>query len=129
MHMLNVNPDTVCRLIALAHVFHAKEAVVIPEEPTSPSDDWARQVLADHADDEVFQEFRSIIEDLEPDQQQEVVALLWLGRGDAALDDWAGLLVQARDDWNPRTAEYLIAHPFLAEHLQEGLDLHGYACD
>lgn len=127
--MLNVNSETVCRLIALAHVFHAKEAVVIPQEPTSPSDDWALQVLADHGGDEVFQEFKSIIDDLEPDQQQQVVALLWLGRGDAGLDDWAALLEQASDAWNERTAEYLIAHPFLADHLQEGLDLHGYNCE
>ncbi len=127
--MLNVNPDTVCRLIDLAHVFHAKEAVVIPQEPTSPSDDWALQVLADHGDDEVFLEFQSIIKDLEPDQQQQVVALFWLGRGDAGLDDWASLLEQAADDWNERTAEYLIAHPFLADHLQDGLELHGYSCD
>lgn len=127
--MLNVNPDTVCRLIDLAHVFHAKEAVVIPQEPTSPSDDWALQVLADHGDDEVFLEFQSIIEDLEPDQQQQVVALLWLGRGDAGLDEWASLLEQAADEWNERTAEYLIAHPFLADHLRDGLELHGYSCD
>ncbi|SDG59149.1 Protein of unknown function [Pseudomonas benzenivorans] len=127
--MLNVNSETVCRLIALARVFHAKEAVSIPQEPTSPSDDWALQVLADHEDDEVFQEFKSIIDDLEPDQQQQIVALLWLGRGDGPLEDWAALLEQAADDWNERTAEYLIAHPYLADHLLEALDLHGYSCD
>lgn len=127
--MLNVNPEIVCRMIVLARVFHAKEAVSIPQEPTSPSDDWALQVLADHEDDEVFQEFKSIVDDLEPDQQQEVVALLWLGRGDGPLEDWAALLEQAAADWNERTAEYLIAHPYLADHLLEALDLHGYSCD
>lgn len=127
--MLDVNPETVCRLITLARVFHAKEAVVIPEQPTSPSDDWAMQILADHADDEVFLEFKSIIDDLEPDQQQQVVALLWLGRGDGTLEDWPELLEQAQDDWNPSTAEYLIAHPFLADHLLEALDMQGYACE
>ncbi|WP_324731992.1 hypothetical protein [Pseudomonas paeninsulae] len=35
---------------------------------SSPGADWAMQVLADHADDEVFLEFKSIIDDLEPDQ-------------------------------------------------------------
>jgi len=127
--MLDVNPETVCRLIALARAFHAKEAVVIPQEPTSPSDDWALQVLADHAGDELFLEFESIIADLEPDQQQQVVALLWLGRGDGTLEDWAALLEQARDNWNTRTAEYLIAHPYLADFLQEALDMQGYSCD
>ncbi|PAU60819.1 hypothetical protein BZL41_15085 [Pseudomonas sp. PIC25] len=127
--MLDVNPDTVCRLIALARAFHAKDVVVFPQEPTSPSDDWALQVLADHADDEVFQEFKSIIEDLEPDQQQQVVALLWLGRGDGDLEDWTALLQEARESWNTRTAEYLIAHPYLAEHLTDALDLQGYECE
>ncbi|NQD92459.1 DUF3775 domain-containing protein [Pseudomonas sp. CrR25] len=127
--MLNVNPEIVCRLIALARVFHAKEAVVIPEQPTSPSDDWAMQVLADHADDDAFREFKSIVDDLEPDQQQQVVALFWLGRGDGALEDWGALLEQAEEDWNESTAEYLIAHPYLADYLQEALDLQGYSCD
>ena len=30
--------------------------MVIPEEPANPSGDWARQVLADHADDLTWQE-------------------------------------------------------------------------
>ncbi|MCC6073993.1 DUF3775 domain-containing protein [Pseudomonas sp. GCM10022188] len=124
--MLSVNPETISRLIDLSRAFHAKESVVIPQEPNSPSDDWALQALADHGDDEYYGEFESIIDDLEPDQQQEVVALMWLGRGDASLEEWSDLLTQASEQWNERTAEYLIAHPFLAEYLREGLDLHGY---
>jgi len=127
--MISVNPETISRLIDLSRAFHAKEQVVIPQEPNSPSDDWALQVLADHEDDEYYAEFESIIDDLEPDQQQQVVALMWLGRGDAALEEWSDLLKQASEQWNERTAEYLIAHPFLAEYLQEGLDLHGYESD
>ena len=127
--MISVNPETISRLIDLSRAFHAKEQVVIPQEPNGPSDDWALQVLADHEDDEYYAEFESIIDDLEPDQQQEVVALMWLGRGDAALEEWSDLLKQASEQWNERTAEYLIAHPFLAEYLQEGLDLHGYESD
>jgi hypothetical protein len=48
--MLELNPETVCFLINKAKEFHAKEEVVIPDEPLSPSEDWARQVLADHAE-------------------------------------------------------------------------------
>ena len=76
--MLELNPETVCFLISKAKEFHAKEDVVIPNEPLSPSEDWARQVLADHADDLTYQEFKSTINDLEPDQQANLVALMWL---------------------------------------------------
>ena len=54
--MLDLNPEMVCIIIAKAREFHAKEEVVVPEEPANPSGDWARQVLADHADDLTWQE-------------------------------------------------------------------------
>jgi len=121
--MLNVNSDTIYRLIDLAREFHAQEQVTFPEEPGNPSGDWAAQMLASHADDLTLQEFQSIVADLDPDQQQEVVALLWLGRGDFNAEEWEEAVEQARDNWTPTTADYLIAHPFLADHLREGLDL------
>jgi hypothetical protein len=127
--MLNVNPDTVCFLITKARIFHSKEDVVVPDMPDSPAEDWALQALADHADDAVFQEFKATIEDLEPDQQQEVVALLWLGRGDFDAEEWDSAVEEARREWTETTAEYLIAHPQLADHLREGLDMLGYSCE
>jgi hypothetical protein len=127
--MLDLNPDTVCFLIARARVFHSKESVVLPDIADSPADDWGRQVLADHGDDSVFLEFKSTVEDLEPDQQQAVVALMWLGRGEFDADEWSDALDEAREGWTSDTAEYLIAHPQLADHLLEGLDLLGYSCD
>ena len=127
--MLDINPDTVCRLIQLAREFHAQVDVVIPETEGNPSGDWAAQTLANHADDMTFQEFRSIVRDLEPDQQQQVVALLWTGRGDYSEDEWEDALEQARYDWTPYTAEYLIVHPLLANYLEEGLDIFGYSCN
>lgn len=123
--MLNVSSETIGRLMDLSRVFHAKEAVSFPEEPSDASGDWATQILADHTDDLTLQEFRSIIDDLEPDQQQEIVALLWVGRGDFAADEWQAALEEARNNWTLETADYLIAHPLLADYLREGLDLVG----
>ena len=127
--MLNLNPDTVCFLISQARVFHSKEDVVIPEIPDSPSEDWALQALAAHSGDNVFQEFKSTIDDLEPDQQQEVVALMWLGRDEFSVDEWEAAREEARKSWTENTAEYLIGHPQLSDYLLEGLDLLGYSCD
>lgn len=127
--MLDVNPETVCRLITLAHEFHAREEVVMPNEPDDTGDDWHVQMLAEHAGDAVLEEFRAVVEDLEPDQQQQVVGLLWLGRGDYDLEEWDEALAYAADAWNEATADYLIAHPLLADYLTEGLDQHGYRCD
>jgi len=127
--MLDVNPDTVCRLIALAKEFHAQEAVSLPEESSNPTDDLTSSVLAAYSDDATLGEFRSIVADLEPDQQQQVVGLLWLGRGDYEFDEWQAALEYAADAWNERTADYLISHPLLADYLTEGLEKHDYRCD
>jgi hypothetical protein len=126
--MIDLNPETVCFIIDRAREFHAKEQVSIPEPPSSPTDDWARQVLADHVDDLSYQEVMSTIRDLEPDQQICLVALMWLGRGDFSVEEWDDALAQARDAYNGRSAEYLMATPLVADYLEEGLDAHGYSC-
>ncbi|WP_404364204.1 DUF3775 domain-containing protein [Marinobacter sp.] len=126
--MLQVNPETVCRLVELAQSFHVQEQISIPDQPNSPAEDWSRQMLADHADNTSVQEFRTVVEDLEPDQQQEVMALMWLGRGDFTLEEWEAILTEAEEQWTPETADYLLMHPMLADYLLEGLDLHGYHC-
>jgi hypothetical protein len=127
--MLDVSTDIVRFIIEKAREFHGKEGVVIPEVADSPSDDWALQVLANHRGDFTYQELHSTINDLEPDQQVQLVALMWLGRGDFVEDEWADAVKQAGDAWNARTAEYLIATPMLADYLQEGLAMLGYSTD
>lgn len=127
--MLSINPETVCFLINKAHEFHAKEGVVIPEIPNSPSDDWGRQVLADHIDDFSYQEMVYAINDLEPDQACELLALMWLGRGDYELDEWEVAIGDARDSWDEQTITNMIAIPLVADYLNEGLALLDYRCE
>ena len=119
---LEVNPDTVRFIIDKMRQFQAKEGASIPDS----SDDWSRQILADNAEDSSVNQLRDAIDDLEPDQQVELVALAWLGRGDFGSDEWDGALEQARDAWNERTADYLIGTPLLADFLEEGLEQLGF---
>ena len=126
--MLDINPETVCHLIQKARSFHVKEDVVIPEEPMNTADDWALQVLADHKDDPSYAEFITTVRDLEPDQQANLVALMWIGRGDFDTNEWDSALRRAKSEWTTETAEYLISKPMLSDHLEEGLEGLGYSC-
>ena len=45
-------------------------------------------VLEDHEDDPVAEEMISAIHALAEDEQVELVAIAWLGRGDGTVDDW-----------------------------------------
>ena len=129
--MLNINPETVCFIILKARQFQAKEEVVITEVPYSPSDDWARQVLANHIDDACVQEVKATIRDLEPDQQAELIALMWLGRDDYLLSEWNSATSDAAESLTDITdpGAYLLSHPLVADYLLEGLIQHGISCE
>jgi hypothetical protein len=86
-------------------------------------------VLEDHADDPTYQELRMFIDALTEDEQIDLVALTWLGRGDADLTDWDDLREEAARLHNNRTAAYLLAKPMLPDHLEEGLAQFGYSCE
>lgn len=129
--MLKVRLETLCYVIAKARECQAKEQVVIPNDASDAGDDWAMQVLADHAGDMSQQEIKAAVEDLSPEQQAEVIALMWLGRGDYALEEWeeanAEALVHYLDKQD--TAGYLLSHPMVSDHLEEGLIAQGYSCE
>lgn len=127
--MLEVNPETVCFIINKAQEFQTQEQGAFQDEPTDTDGEWSSQSAPDYQNDMSYQELKSTIEDLEPDQQVNLVALMWLGRGDFSVDEWEAALDQAKDNWNDRTADYLISTPLIADYLQEGLNQLGYSCD
>ena len=106
--MLNVNPETVRFIIDKAHEFQMLDV--------EPDDD------SGEARDPAYAELKATIDDLEPDQQVDLITLMWVGRGDYRADEWHRALADARDRWNERTADYLIGTPLLSDFLSEGLD-------
>ena len=81
------------------------------------------------ADDPTQQELRSFIDALTEDEQIDLVALTWLGRGDGTIDEWDALRQEAARLHNNRTAAYLLGKPMLADHLEEGLSQFGCSCE
>ncbi|WP_295388567.1 DUF3775 domain-containing protein [uncultured Thiodictyon sp.] len=127
--MLHIPLDTICYIIAKAREFQSKEDVVIPDVPSSPSEDWALQVLAHHSGDYTLMEFVECIGEMNQRQRAELIALMWVGRGDYTLEDWEGAVDDAIGDYSVRAAQYLIAHPMVSDDLEEGLIAHGYSCE
>lgn len=125
--MIDLNPEIVQFIIEKAREFHVREEIGATDEP-DPGD-WRTQSLGRYAGDPAFQQLKIAIEDLEPDQQVTLVALMWVGRGDYGPDEWAVALQRAGDSWNERTAEYLIGTPLLADYLAMGLEQVGPDAD
>ncbi len=70
-------------------------------------------------------ELAGFIRDLNEDEQIDLVALMWLGRGDGELRNWRELRAQAAQAHNKRTASYLIGTPMLADYLEEAMSQFG----
>lgn len=126
--MLDISPEKVCFIILKAREFDAKVEIEEPDPGSNPSDEDMRQVLQDYAEDATYQELKEAIADLNEEEQINLVALLWLGRGDYAKDDWHEAVQEARDAHNRHTAEYLTGTPILGDLLEEGLAELGISC-
>lgn len=126
-----ISVETVCRIIIKARQFDVKEGTVEPdsEYASDAPDDGYREVLEDLPDDPVYQELKSFIDGLDVDDQTELVALMWVGRGDFDGSEWRQAVEQARQEPNAKTAEYLLGTPLLADLLSEGLSQYELSCE
>ncbi|MGB5335357.1 MAG: DUF3775 domain-containing protein [Woeseiaceae bacterium] len=118
---LDLNSDTVRQIINLALEFHTQDDVTFDEEPAVADEFWSGQMVQNFAGDSYYQELKRVIDDLEPDQQMSLVALMWLGRGDFSADEWELALKGAEESWSDHTADYLIGTPLLPDYLGDGL--------
>jgi hypothetical protein len=126
---LQISPEKVCFIAIKAREFDVKDLVTEPDPGSNPTDDKMIAVLENHADDPVVQEITSCIRSMSEDEQIDLVALAWLGRGDYTADDWASVREEAASAHNERTALYLLGMPLLSDYLEEGLALLGYSCE
>jgi hypothetical protein len=73
-------------------------------------------------------EIVEFIRALDEDEQFNLVALAWVGRGTYDLSEWNEALREARSEHNKRVAEYLLGLPLLGDYLEEGLAAFGENC-
>ncbi len=70
-------------------------------------------------------ELRAFIADMNEDEQAELVAILWIGRGSFEVEEFAEAVATARDERSTPTEEYLLATPNLAYDIEAGLEALG----
>lgn len=118
---LTIAPDKLRFIIAKAREFDVKDVATSSDDASNAADDAMLSVLEDRADDPVVRELSGFINALSEDEQIDLVALTWLGRGDGTLDDWDELRAEAARAHNNRTAAYLLGKPLLSNHLEDAL--------
>lgn len=135
--MLGISVELVQDVIRHAKAFDATVPVVgdddldgAGDDPGSDlTDDEAREALQDHVDDPAYVELKNFIDSLNEEEQVNLVAIAWIGRGTFAPDEWEDALEEATDEHSDHTAEYLLGTPLLGTYLEEGLSALGYPED
>ena len=126
---LAISAGKIAAILARARQFDVKDVVTEPDPGSNATDDGMLSVLEDHTDDPVRPELIVMIRGLNEDEQIDLVALAWLGRGDGDLDDWQDLRAEAARAHNKRTAEYLLGMPLLGDYLEEALSKFGHSTE
>ncbi|MFY9894958.1 MAG: DUF3775 domain-containing protein [Xanthobacteraceae bacterium] len=126
---LSISEQKLCFIIAKAREFDVKDVVTDPDDASNATDDAMLSVLEDHKDDPVVQELTAVIFAMSEDEQIDLVALTWLGRGDGTIEDWSELRAEAARAHNRRTASYLLGIPLLSDYLEEAISQFGISCD
>lgn len=125
---MDIALDKVCELILRARAVDVKEGVTDPDSGSNGVDDGMTDVLIDTPDDPTEEEIREVIAGMNDDERNDLVAILWIGRGDFDADDWSEALRTARDRDQNSTADYLLGIPNLGDLLDEGLAALGRSC-
>ncbi len=128
---MEIKPEAVSRVIFAARQLNVDEEV---RESLSDEDDVTKEpeevldealvgsVHQEHEKDPVWWDLKAFIDDMPADEQCELIALAWIGRGDGGKVDWEDMVRLASERRSDHTAEYLIGMPLLAEYLQSALD-------
>ncbi len=122
MEDLSLSPAFLRSLILMLRAVMAQEEMVSPNSGSNPSDDERGATLQDDPENLTREAIAAQIEDLEPDQQAQLVALMWIGRGDLEPEEWEEAVALATERGDGPTSRYLLSHPLVAEHIDEGLD-------
>lgn len=118
---LELNPNYLEMLIVKVRAVMAKE-LGDGDDASNAIDDPAHEGLADTPGDLTREEVLAEIRGLDEHEQAELVALMWLGRGDGEAEEWEQLVEQAAERAEGPAGRYLLSEPLLADYWADGLE-------
>lgn len=130
---LTIGPDTVRMLIEKAKAVSA--AVVadyddghereIELDGNSRDSHHHDGLIEEQTEDLGAEELRELINDLNVDEAAELIALMWIGRGDYEPAEWADAVAAARERGRRGTWRYLMGIPTAGDWIEDGLEALG----
>ncbi len=92
------------------------------------TDDKFVAVFNNEAEPSVVKEAEGLIAGMSVEEQQELIALSLVGRGDYSKEEWTDAMTAAASHPEPTTSAFLMQNPTVSDDLEEGLSLFGFSC-
>jgi len=124
---LTISLEQAFFIIVKAREFDEQVESTDPDSGSNPADDREVDVLEEGADNPVQQELEEALDALNVDEQLDLIALTWLGRGEYS--SFAEAREEASDMRDKHIPEYLLGTPKLGDFLEEGLAQLGYSLE
>lgn len=122
MVMLPFNDARIEELVLRFNAVMAKEGTDISDLGGNASDDEVTVTLQETEGDLSRDEITQEIESMNDEQQDALVALFWIGRGDAEPAAWEATKALARQQHEGLVSRYLLGKPAVGEFLTTGLE-------
>ncbi len=131
---MDIAVETVCYIINRAREVMADLDPLDDEPGHHAPDDVMRDELPEEdvpgaVDNPERDDLRAYIDSLNEDEQADLVALTWIGRGTYTAEDWDEAVEIAHEEHPKRVARYLLSQPLLADELEGGLSELGLSCE
>ena len=130
---MDIAVETVCYVINRAREVMADMDPLEDEPGQHAGDDAMQDDLPEEdggaVDNLEYDDLKAFIDSLNEDEQSNLVALTWIGRGTYTADDWDEAVEVAHEEHPKRVARYLLSQPLLADELEEGLSELGFSCE
>lgn len=122
MAALPLNATRIEELVLRLNAVMAKEGTNISDLGGNATDDQVTATLQETEGDLSRNEITQEIESMNDEQQDALVALFWIGRGDAEPAAWEQTKALARQQHEGLVSRYLLGKPMVGEYLTEGLE-------
>jgi hypothetical protein len=123
--MLEISPDKVAHIIIRAREYDVKVAAWDESGATTDAEENSDSILEDIVSDATRIELAEFIAAMNEDEQADLVALAWVGRGTFSADQFDEAVATAKAEHINATKDYLLGIPLLGDYLAEGLDKMG----
>jgi hypothetical protein len=120
--MPDISPAKVAHVIIKSRELAAKVSAWDGDARRDDSEDDPASILEDLAGDQTRSELASFIRSMNDDEQAELVAIAWVGRGTFSADEFDEAVATAKSERVNPTERYLLGIPLLPEYLEDGLE-------